>query len=97
MDEITIVEYDPRWPTLFAEEAARIRKVVGKVVGNDVVVAIEHIGSTAVPRLAAKPIIDLMVEVQSLADGRRAVPSLAALGYVYWREDPRPGRMFFVS
>ncbi len=93
MDEITIVEYDPRWPTLFVEEAARIRKAVG----NDVVVAIEHIGSTAVPGLAAKPIIDLMVGVRLLADGRCAVPSLAALGYVYWREDPRPDRMFFVS
>jgi GrpB-like predicted nucleotidyltransferase (UPF0157 family) len=93
MDEIVIVEYDPRWSTLFEEEAAR----VWEALGNDLVVKIEHIGSTAVPGLAAKPVIDLMVGVHSLENAQRAVPLLEALGYVYWREDPRPGRMFFVK
>jgi len=93
MDEVIIVEYDPHWPTLFAAEAARIQKVLG----NDQVVIIEHIGSTAVPKIAAKPIIDLMVGVYSLQKAQRAIPLLEGLGYVYWREDPRPGRMFFVQ
>lgn len=92
MDEVVIVEYNPHWQTLFAEEAARIREVVG----NDIL-AIEHIGSTAVPGLAAKPIIDLMVGVRSLLDGQRAISPLAALGYVYWRENPHPDRMFLVK
>jgi len=92
MDEVVIVEYNPQWQTLFAEEAARIREVVG----NDIL-AIEHIGSTAVPGLAAKPIIDLMVGVRSLVDGQRAISPLAALGYVYWAEDPRLDRMFLVK
>lgn len=93
MDEVIIVEYDPRWPILFEQEAAQIWQVLGK----DLVVAIEHIGSTAVPGLAAKPIIDLMVGVNSLLIARAAVPLLETIGYVYWRENPHPGRMFFVK
>jgi GrpB-like predicted nucleotidyltransferase (UPF0157 family) len=93
MDEVNIVEYDPCWQTLFIEEAERI----WQVLGNDLVVEIEHIGSTAVPGMAAKPVIDIMVGVRSLVYAKSAIPALEPLGYVYWREDPRPGRMFFVK
>lgn len=92
MDEIIIVEYDPRWSKLFAEEAATVSQLLGNTI-----VKIEHIGSTAVPALAAKPIIDLMVGVSSLDHAHDAVPLLETLSYVYWRDDPRPGRMFFVK
>ena len=54
MDEITLVDYDPLWPEQSAAEAARIQGALG-----DSVVVIEHFGSTAIPGLAAKPIIDL--------------------------------------
>ncbi|MEH1845153.1 MAG: GrpB family protein [Nostoc sp.] len=84
MDEVNIVEYDPRWQTLFAQEAERI----WQALGNDLVVEIEHIGSTAVPGMAAKPVIDIMVGICSLVDGKSAVLILESLGYVYWREDP---------
>lgn len=93
MDEVNIVEYDPRWATLFAEEAERI----WQALGNDLVGEIEHIGSTAVPGMAAKPVIDIMVGVGSLVDAKSAILALESLGYVYWHEDPRPGRMFFVK
>ena len=93
MDEVNIVEYDPRWQTLFAQGAERI----WQALGNDLVAEVEHIGSTAVPGMAAKPVIDIMVGVHSLVDAKSAVPILESLGYVYWREDPRPGRMFFVK
>jgi GrpB-like predicted nucleotidyltransferase (UPF0157 family) len=93
MDEICIVEYDPRWASLFEEEAERIWQALGK----NLVVEIEHIGSTAVSGLAAKPIIDIMVGVYSLLDALIAIPALEAMKYVYWREDTRPGRMFFVK
>ena len=93
MDEVNIVEYDRRWQTLFAQEAERI----WQALGNDLVAEIEHLGSTAVPGMAAKPVIDIMVGVHSLVDAKSAVPILESLGYVYWREDPRPGRMFFVK
>lgn len=93
MDEIIIVEYDPHWSQQFEEEAATI----WQVLGNDLVTRIEHFGSTAVPGLAAKPIIDLLVEVRSLEEAKSRIPLLKALEYAYWQEDPRPGRMFLVK
>jgi GrpB-like predicted nucleotidyltransferase (UPF0157 family) len=93
MDEIEIVEYDSYWSTLFEQESIRILNALG----SDKVVAIEHFGSTAVPGLAAKPIVDLMVGVHSLEAAQLLIPLLEALEYVYWRDDPRPGRMFFIK
>ncbi len=94
MDEITLVEYDPRWPEQFAQEAERVRAALGE----DKVVAVEHFGSTAVPGLSAKPIIDMLVAVRSLQEARGyAVPALGAMGYAYWPDDPAPDRMFFVK
>lgn len=93
MDEIIIVESDPHWQTQFVEETTNVRKALG----NALIVAIEHIGSTAIPGLAAKPIIDLLVGVHSLELAQNAIPALEAIEYVYWTEDPRPGRMFFVK
>ncbi|MBD2432195.1 MULTISPECIES: GrpB family protein [Fischerella] len=78
MDEVVTVEYDPRWQIMFAEEATRI----WQVLGSDLVVEIEHIGSTAITGLAAKPVIDIMVGVRSLEDAKQAIPVLEALGYV---------------
>lgn len=93
MDEIAFVEYNSLWPEQFAEEAARIVAALG-----DSVVVIEHFGSTAIPGLSAKPIIDLLVAVRSLEEARtRAVPALEALEYAYWPKDPAPDRMFFVK
>ena len=57
---IEVRDYDPRWPVLFDEECERLRGVFGPTV------TIEHMGSTSVPGLAAKPIIDLLIGVQSL-------------------------------
>jgi GrpB-like predicted nucleotidyltransferase (UPF0157 family) len=93
VDEIALVEYDPRWPSLFAQEAARIRAALGE----GLVVAIEHFGSTSVPGLSAKPIIDLLVGVRSVAEAReKAVPALEALGYAFWYDNPNPDHLFFV-
>jgi GrpB-like predicted nucleotidyltransferase (UPF0157 family) len=94
MDEIEIVEYDPRWPALFAEEAALLRAALAP----DLVVGLEHFGSTAIPGLAAKPIIDILVAVRSLAAARdTAIEPLQRLGYVFWAENPKTDRMFFVK
>jgi GrpB-like predicted nucleotidyltransferase (UPF0157 family) len=94
MDEIVIVEYDPHWPVLFQQESARIREVLDK----NIITRIEHFGSTAVPGLAAKPIVDLLVGVRSLAEAKLvAVSGLETLGYAYWFDNPDPQRMFFVK
>ena len=94
MDEVIIVEYNPRWVFLFEQEAEHIRTVLD---GN-LISRIEHFGSTAVPGLASKPIIDLLVGVRSLSKAKEvAVPQLEHLGYAYWSDNPAPQQMFFVK
>jgi GrpB-like predicted nucleotidyltransferase (UPF0157 family) len=94
MDEIVIVEYDPRWSLMFEEESARVASVLSK----DLVARIDHIGSTAVRGLVAKPIIDLLVSVHSLVEAKQvAISPLEELGYAYWFDNPDPQRMFLVK
>lgn len=94
MDEIIITDYNPNWVLLFEQEAASIRAVLG----GDLIIRIEHFGSTAIPGLAAKPIIDLLVGTRSLAEAKQvAVPQLEHLSYAYWFDNPDSQRMFFVK
>lgn len=80
---VVLVDYDPRWPDRFEYEKERIHRALGERV-----VAIEHIGSTAVPGLGAKPIIDIMVAVRSLVDDLPlCIEPLRRLGFEYV---PRP-------
>ena len=80
---VTLVEYDPRWPALFAGEAARIRAALGARA-----LLVEHVGSTAVPGLVAKPIIDVVLAVADSADEAAYVPGLARAGYVLRIREP---------
>jgi GrpB-like predicted nucleotidyltransferase (UPF0157 family) len=80
---ITLAEYDPQWPALFDREAARIRAVLG-----DTAVRVEHVGSTSVPGLAAKPIIDILLAVPDSADEQAYAPALQAAGYVLRIREP---------
>jgi GrpB-like predicted nucleotidyltransferase (UPF0157 family) len=80
---VTLVEYDRAWPALFEREAARIRAALG-----DTVVRLEHTGSTSVPGLAAKPIIDITLIVPSSADEASYVPQLEAAGYTLRIREP---------
>jgi GrpB-like predicted nucleotidyltransferase (UPF0157 family) len=73
---ILIVDYDHDWPVLFAREAARIRAVLG-----DRSLQIEHVGSTSVPGLAAKPVIDALLVVAASAVEAAYVPDMEAAGY----------------
>ena len=76
-DEIHIVDYDPQWPRLFEFEKNHLRACLP----SDLVLRIEHYGSTAVPGLAAKPVVDMLVEVASLAETRiRIAPVLPEPG-----------------
>lgn len=76
--EYGLVDYDPAWPTMFEEESARIREALG-----DVAARIEHVGSTAVPALAAKPVIDIQVSVRSMVPRERFVAPLVGVGYEF--------------
>ena len=94
MDEVEVVDYDPRWPALFDQEAGRLRATLDP----SLIVGLEHFGSTAVPNLSAKPIIDILIAVRSLADAQATfVDALRHLDYVYWAENPKKDRMFFVK
>jgi len=82
-EEIAIVDYDPLWPASFNQEASLLRQTLP----SSIVRKIGHFGSTSVPGLASKPIIDILVEVRSLEQTRNEiVPILQASGYEYfWR------------
>lgn len=73
---ITLVDYDPRWVELFAREARRIRETLGERA-----IIIEHVGSTSVPGLVAKSIIDILLVVADSSDGPSYVPDLEMAGY----------------
>lgn len=88
-EPIILVEPDPRWPALYASEAERVRGALG-----DLATRIEHVGSTAVPGLVGKPIVDLLVGVRSLDEGRAVTPRLVALGYEDFGEIFIPGRLY---
>ncbi|HKN06855.1 MAG TPA: GrpB family protein [Thermoplasmata archaeon] len=80
---ITLCEYDPNWPELFSREERRIRKALGHRA-----IRLEHVGSTSVPDLAAKPIVDILLVVADSADESSYVPALEAEGYVLRIREP---------
>ncbi|QDT40910.1 dephospho-CoA kinase/protein folding accessory domain-containing protein [Gimesia alba] len=73
---IQICDYDPEWPQRFQEQAQRIREALGAAA-----LSIEHIGSTSVPGLGAKPIVDLLLVVADAADEASYLPQLEEVGY----------------
>src|SRR5271154_5586568 len=92
-DRIEISEYDPAWPAEFEAEQERIRAALDP----NLLMEVQHVGSTAIPGLAAKPIIDILLIVHEWAERARVIQGLQELGYIYWAENPEPGRMFFVK
>ena len=98
-EAIAIAPYDPRWPELFRQEKQHLLSCLP----SDLIRRIEHFGSTAVPGLAAKPIVDMLVEVTDLRETRlRITPILEAQGYEYfWRptegDDGPPFYAWFIK
>lgn len=89
---VIVVEYDPRWPALYEAERDRILAAVG-----DSMLRLEHIGSTAVPGLGGKPIIDIVAAVRQLHDAERCIQPLQGIGYEYVPEYDEliPERRYF--
>lgn len=81
--QIYLAPYDPEWPRLFEREAARIRGALG-----DHALMVEHVGSTSVPGLAAKPKIDIDLAVADTTDEADYLPALEAAGYVLHVREP---------
>ena len=80
---IMLVEYSAEWPTRFVREAERVRATLGERV-----LMLEHVGSTSVPGLAAKPIIDMILAVTDSADESAYVPAMESAGYVLRIREP---------
>jgi GrpB-like predicted nucleotidyltransferase (UPF0157 family) len=80
---VNVVEYDPQWPELFSREQQRICEILG-----DTALSVDHVGSTSVPGLAAKPIIDIDLVVPNSADESAYVPQLEAAGYLLIIREP---------
>jgi GrpB-like predicted nucleotidyltransferase (UPF0157 family) len=78
-ERITLAAYDPAWPAMFRAEAAALTEVLGPWITGGV----HHVGSTAVPLLPAKPIIDIMIGVADLESSRPCLDRPAGLGYCY--------------
>jgi GrpB-like predicted nucleotidyltransferase (UPF0157 family) len=97
IEPIRIVPYDPRWSARFEQESAALMDAIGEWVAGGV----HHVGSTAVPGLAAKPVIDILVGVRSLEKSRACFVRLGQLEYLYapyrseemhWFCKPHPSR-----
>jgi len=85
---VQLSPYDDSWPAEFAKEVELLRGVFG----DDI--EIEHVGSTAIPGLIAKPLIDIQVGINNLADAKNFIPQLVKLGYHYMPERDKPDEVF---
>jgi len=92
-EPVHVTGYDPAWPARFADERDQVTAALARWLAAPV----EHIGSTSVPGLPAKPIVDMLAPVRSLAEAQDAVPPLQRDGWVFWPEDPyRYYRLWFL-
>jgi GrpB-like predicted nucleotidyltransferase (UPF0157 family) len=90
MQRVFLQPHDPQWADEFARESAEVARALGEAL-----VAIHHIGSTAIPGIAAKPVIDMLAVAEALAAIDAAAPKLAALGYEAMGEFGLAGRRYF--
>jgi GrpB-like predicted nucleotidyltransferase (UPF0157 family) len=90
MQRVVVVPYDPAWVEEFARESPAVALALG-----DLLLAVHHIGSTAIPGIHAKPIIDILAVVRTIADVDRRNAALQALGYEAMGEFGIPGRRYF--
>ena len=90
LGSVTLSPHREEWHELFEEENSRILNAIGEIV-----IAIEHVGSTTICGTVAKPILDIMVGISAFEDGEKCVEVLNKLGYEYKGENGVPGRHFF--
>ncbi|MBP0003880.1 MAG: GrpB family protein [Cyanobacteria bacterium SBC] len=90
MRQVKVVQHDPKWCQAFKAESHRVAEALGKNVFS-----VHHIGSTAIPDIYAKPIIDLLVEVKAITEVDKQSPSMERLGYETMGEFGIPERRYF--
>lgn len=89
--KVKLLAYNPEWVEIFKKEEKRLRKAIG-----DIAVDIQHVGSTAIPGIPAKPIIDIVVGVSSIKDVKKCIKSLEKTGYEY-KGEKRPDEYLFIK
>ena len=89
--KVEVHPYDPKWPVLYEQEANRLRSALGGWILD-----IEHIGSTAIPGMPAKPIIDIAIGIRNFEEGLEMVPLMTELGYHFRGEVGVPRRHFYM-
>lgn len=89
---VKLLPYNPKWKEFFEKEKKRIQKKLGNLV-----ISIEHVGSTATPGIIAKPIIDIAIVVKSIKSPNKLIKILESLSYEYKKDDDVPGRLFFTK
>jgi GrpB-like predicted nucleotidyltransferase (UPF0157 family)/RimJ/RimL family protein N-acetyltransferase len=93
-DHVELVSYNSSWPNEANIEIEKLKNIIPL----NCIVDIQHVGSTAIPGLSAKPILDIQIAAKSLDEMKViAIPALQKLGYEYWYDNPDPERMFFVK
>lgn len=89
-DLVELVDHDPSWAERYEQEAAKLQPIFdGHVVG------MEHVGSTSIPDLCAKPIVDVLVGLRELELTNEQIGGMSELGYLFLGEHGLPGRLFF--
>lgn len=91
---VRLVPHSADWAALFANERTRLERALAPYMGT-IVLDIQHVGSTSIPDIPAKPIIDIAVVVTDFEQARAAIGAIRALGYTYLGENEVPGRHFF--
>jgi GrpB-like predicted nucleotidyltransferase (UPF0157 family) len=90
---IELIDYDPTWPARFVEQKTRLAMILNPWLAGE----IEHIGSTSVPGLRSKPVVDILVPAQSLGASRAAIHILNKDGWLFWPDDPNKDyRLWFL-
>ncbi len=87
---VEVVAYDARWPALFELAAAELHAAVGPSI-----LGVHHVGSTSIPGLCAKPVLDVLVSVPAFDAALQLVPDIEALGYVFRRDEEIEDRHYF--
>jgi GrpB-like predicted nucleotidyltransferase (UPF0157 family) len=91
-DIVRLILYNSDWEQLFEDEKSRLQEVVGAYV-----LEIQHVGSTSIPGMIAKPIIDIAIAVQNFEDATICIKPIEQLGYEYRGENGIPRRHFFIK
>ena len=89
-EEITLVPFNPTWSQHYQLESRRLQQALGNEI-----IGIEHIGSTAIPNIYAKPIIDILIGIKDIRNPDTIIQKLNRLGYEYFGEANVPGRLYF--